>query len=115
MKNNRCQRINELKTYFGSNEYTCKYVLDRINLLSNKNRFRILCVLSKEECNVGEICELINGKISNVSQQLKMLQLSGLIDSRVESRNHIYYLKDDSIRALIAFLESTYSTPKKEG
>src|SRR6266702_4240891 len=77
----------ELKEAFRKNEVVCAKVISLFHLFSNKGRFRIACLLARGEFCVNEITEVVNeGKTSNVSQQLKMLALSGVIERRRENQ-----------------------------
>ena len=99
----------ELKARFAGNELLCKSVINVVSLISNKARFRILCLLREGEYSVNEIVDIIPaGKVSNISQQLKMLTLSGYLESRREDRKIYYSLADKRIRRLIDFLEKQY-------
>lgn len=63
-------------------------------LFSNKGRFRIACLLARSEFCVNEITEVVSkGKTSNISQQLKILTLSGVIERRREDQRILYCLK----------------------
>ena len=78
-------------------------------MIANKARFRILCLLREDWFSVNEIVEVIQaGKLTNISQQLKMLTLAGLIEKKKESRQVFYTLKDEAIREMIDFLEKQY-------
>ena len=78
-------------------------------MIANKARFRILCLLREDWFSVNEIVEVIQaGKLTNISQQLKMLTLAGLIEKKTESRQVFYTLKDEAIREMIDFLEKQY-------
>ncbi|TFH05596.1 MAG: transcriptional regulator [Spirochaetales bacterium] len=94
---------------FASSDLVCEKVVDRLQLVANKARFRILCLLRHDWFSVNEIVEVIQaGRLSNISQQLKMLTLAGLIEKRKEGRSVYYTLKDPEIRLIIDFLERHY-------
>jgi len=58
---------------------------------------------------VNEIVEVIQaGKLTNISQQLKMLTLAGLLEKKKEGRQVLYTLKDEAIQDMIDFLEKQY-------
>ena len=72
-------------------------------------RFRIACLLSRGEFCVNEITEIVSeGKTSNISQQLKMLALSGVIDRRRENQRILYRLKDRRVGKMIQFLQEQF-------
>ena len=79
------------------------------NLLSNKGRFRIVCLLARGEFCVNEITEVVNeGKLSNISQQLKILTLSDVIERRRDNHHILYRLKDERVRNLVEFLQEQF-------
>ncbi|MGJ8649632.1 MAG: ArsR/SmtB family transcription factor [Opitutaceae bacterium] len=99
----------EIKTQFENNEALCQKVIGIFQLAANKTRFRIICTLSKGDFCVNDIAEIIGAeRLSNVSQQLKMLRLAGLIESRREKSQVIYSLTDEKVRRMIAFLQEEF-------
>ncbi|MCX8157494.1 MAG: metalloregulator ArsR/SmtB family transcription factor [Verrucomicrobiae bacterium] len=95
----------QIQADFKRNEATCQKALTLLHLLSNKARFRIVCVLARGEFCVHEICEIVGGcNLSNISQQLKMLTLAGIIKKRRDQRRILYSLKDPRIAQLVEFL-----------
>lgn len=99
----------ELKARFRGNEAVCARVIGLFHLISNKIRFRILCVLSEGDFCVNDILGIIElGKVSNVSQQLKLLLLAGVVEKRRDKKQFIYRLKDTRVRAMIRHLQAQY-------
>lgn len=99
----------EIKREFQSNEAVCGKVLTLFHLVSNKTRFRIICMLARGEFCVNEIVHVVSaGKLSNISQQLKMLTLAGLIEKRRDSKHILYSLKDERVREMIGFLRRRF-------
>jgi ArsR family transcriptional regulator len=77
--------------------------------MSNKTRFRILCLLSEGDFCVNEIVDAIQtGKLSNVSQQLRILTLAGVLEKTREQQRVIYHLTDRRLAKLIKVLEREY-------
>ena len=106
MMNSVCQ---ELKEAFQKNEVVCVRVINLFHLFSNKGRFRIACLLARGEFCVNEITEVVSeGKMSNVSQQLKMLTLSGVIERRRDNQRILYRLKDKRVGKMIQFLQEQF-------
>jgi DNA-binding transcriptional ArsR family regulator len=102
-------KLKAVQTKFKSQEAVCHKVLTTLSLLANKSRFRILCALCESEFCVNELVEAVGlGKVSNISQQLKMLTLAGLISPFRRNKNIIYTLKDERVRAIVQFLELHY-------
>lgn len=100
------QRIRE---QFEANEAVCSHVLALFNLIANKGRFRIICMLAEGEFCVQEIVETVAcGKLSNISQQLKILTLAGLLQKRRDRRHCYYSLKDMRLKGLIQYLREQF-------
>ena len=49
--------IEEIKQRFASNEDVCGRVIETLSLMSNKTRFRILCMLAEGDFCVTEIVD----------------------------------------------------------
>lgn len=99
----------ELKEAFRRNEAACVRVVQLFQLFSNKGRFRIACLLARGEFCVNEITEVVSeGKTSNISQQLKILALSGVIERRRENQRILYTLKDKRVGNMIRFLQEQF-------
>lgn len=99
----------ELKDAFRKNEAVCARVIQLFQLFSNKGRFRIACLLARGEFCVNEITEVVSeGKTSNISQQLKILALSGVIERRREDQRILYRLKDQRVGSMIQFLQDNF-------
>ena len=91
----------QVKSDFQSSEATCNRVITVIQLLANKTRFRIVCLLTHGEFCVNDIVEVVGGRLSNVSQQLKTLTLAGIIERRRDQKNVLYSLRDERVRQMI--------------
>jgi len=99
----------ELRHEFSKSEEMCGQVIDLFQLMSNKQRFRIVCILSRGEFCVTEIAEILGTeKVSNISQQLKVLRLAGVIRCRREEKNMVYSLVDQRLRKVLDYLKSIY-------
>jgi DNA-binding transcriptional ArsR family regulator len=99
----------ELKEAFRKNEVVCARVIHLFHLFSNKGRFRIACLLARGEFCVNDITDVVSeGKTSNISQQLKMLTLSGVIERRRENQHILYRLKDPRVGKMIQFLQQQF-------
>lgn len=106
MLNELGQRIQQ---EFRANDALCQRVIHLIQLLSNKCRFRTLCVLARGEFCVHEIAEIVGEtKLSNISQQLRLLSLAGVVESSRQGREIRYRLADSRVRGLIQYLRRTY-------
>jgi DNA-binding transcriptional ArsR family regulator len=101
-----CARI---KKDFERNAAVCAKTLDLLHLISNKVRFRIICLLTRGDFCVQDIAGVVgHGNLSNTSQQLKILRLAGLISQRREARRIIYSLTDDRVRDMISYLRKKF-------
>ena len=103
-------KLEKIRNKFAAGEEVCKNVLQLFSLLSNKTRFRIICMLSEGDFCVNEIVETVQiGKISHISQQLRILTLSGILEKRRDAQKVIYSLCDVRYAALVKFLEKTFT------
>ena len=101
--------IQKIKEKFNGKEEVCGRMIDLFSILSNKIRFRILCLLLDGDYCVTDIVDIIQiGKISNVSQQLKLLTMTGLIQSRRDKKQIFYSIKNEKIRELIAYIQESF-------
>jgi DNA-binding transcriptional ArsR family regulator len=83
-------------------------VAELLKVLSHPQRLLILCSLIPGEKSVGEIEESCEASQSAVSQFLKSMRLSGLIDSRRDGQ-HIYYrISDERVLKLVKSLHSIF-------
>ena len=80
------------------------------SLFSNGIRFKILCVLREGDRCVKDITEIVGGKHSNISQQLKMLALAGYVTRERMDKMIIYHLSDQRVVKVIDFLREQFET-----
>jgi DNA-binding transcriptional ArsR family regulator len=88
----------------------CQLVVGTLSLLANSRRLRILCVLADGELSVNEIVRAVKGRVSGVSQQLKLLTMAGYLERRREDRSIIYGLADRRVRRILHFLKDQFPT-----
>jgi len=86
----------------------CERAPQVLSLVSNETRLRILCLLSHGDYCVSEIADLVGGKYSNISQQLKMLTLAGCLTKERREKLVFFHLGDETVRRLIRFLRSEF-------
>ncbi|RME91597.1 MAG: transcriptional regulator [Verrucomicrobia bacterium] len=99
----------QIQQEFRANDALCQRVIRLIQLLANKCRFRILCVLTRGEFCVNDIAEIVGEtKLSNISQQLRLLTLAGVVTRRRHGREILYRLADERVRELIDHLRRTH-------
>ena len=96
---------NQLRSRFIRERSRCQRIMDMLSLVSNKTRFQILCALHEDDFCVNELVEIVGGKMSNVSQQLKSLSLAGMVSRRRENQRIIYSLSDKSVCNLLTYLQ----------
>jgi len=89
-------------------EARCAQAVETLALLANARRLRILCALADRDLSVAEIARAVNGRISGVSQQLKLLTLAGHLERRRSDRSVIYRLKDPRVRRILHFLKDQF-------
>jgi DNA-binding transcriptional ArsR family regulator len=70
-------------------------------LLSDPTRLHLLWTLAEGEADVGRLTEACGASRTAVSQHLAKLRLAGLVESRKQSRNVIYRLRDGHLRLLV--------------
>ena len=102
--------IEQIKERFTDNENVCQRVTGILSLMSNKTRFRILCTLAEGDFCVTEIVEAVQaGKLSNISQPLRILTLAGVLEKTREKQRVIYHLRDRRLAKLIETLEKQFA------
>jgi DNA-binding transcriptional ArsR family regulator len=99
-----------IKKEFEKNSALCEHVVTLLHLISNKVRFRIVCLLTRGEFCVNDIMDVVDegSKLSNISQQLTILRLGGIVQKRRQNKLIIYAIKDERVRQLIEFLCRQY-------
>jgi len=103
------EQLQQIKAEFEGNQQVCEQVIGLFQLLSNKVRFRIVCMLLQGEACVQEIADVISeGQMSNISQQLRMLRLAGIVAKRRDKKQIVYRIDDPRIGGLINFLRCEY-------
>ncbi|USD20117.1 ArsR/SmtB family transcription factor [Microbulbifer variabilis] len=76
--------------------------------LANQDRLLLLCQLSQEELNVGELEERLGLRQPSLSQQLGVLRREGLVDTRREGKHVYYRVADPRVMALLQTLYQLY-------
>ena len=76
-------------------------VVDQLKALGESNRFRIMMMLREKPLCVCEIKCILDISGSNLSNHLKILKYADLLGHRRDGKWVEYYLKDDSVRALL--------------
>jgi DNA-binding transcriptional ArsR family regulator len=76
-------------------EFECRQAAALFRALGDEERLRLVLLLSRGECSVGEIAERLGDALPTVSQRLKTLRYAGLVRARRDGR-HVYYGLDDA-------------------
>lgn len=98
-----------LKNRFLTNDKACNEIIKTLELFSSKTRFRILCILLDQDFCVSDIAEIVeDGKISNISQQLKILTLANILSRYRVGKMVFYKLEDERIRTIVNFLHQQF-------
>lgn len=89
-------------------------VLDRLSILADPTRSRILLLLERHELTVGELCAILQLPQSTVSRHLKLLSDDGWLVARGEATTRFYKMVvsrlDNATRDLWAVVKSQYIT-----
>jgi DNA-binding transcriptional ArsR family regulator len=74
--------------------------------LSDPKRLLIVSALRHGERSVGELCELIGARQSNISQHLALMRHLGLVETRRADNNVLYRLADARIAEAVELLRA---------
>lgn len=108
------ETLEQIKQRFKNNEAVCQKVSNLFALISNRTRFRILCLLRESDFCVGDIVETIQtSNFSNISQQLRLLNIAGIVEHRRDGKRIIYKLVDERVRDIITYLHDNFMTVKE--
>jgi len=75
-----------------------------LKALASSARLKLVNVLVKGEYTVSELCKLTGLKQSLVSQQLKILRLNNIVESRKEVPHTYYKLKEKNVISILSCL-----------
>lgn len=87
---------------------SCEEVAQILKALSHPQRLLVLGYLLNGEKTVGELEEVCDLSQSQLSQFLSRMKLEGLIDSRKEGRYQFYFVADESLKHLMATIQTEY-------
>ena len=77
------------------NTLTAPPILERISVLGDETRARILALLEVSEFTVSELCAALQTPQPTVSRHLRTLASEGWVEARTEGRNRHYRLSTD--------------------
>ncbi len=76
-------------------------LVDFLKVLADRNRLRILGMLTEREHSVKEIAASLNIKEPSASWHLQQLKGLGLVEIRAEGTNRFYRLRQEGIHSLL--------------
>ncbi len=82
--------------------------------LANPRRLRILALLARTEKSVGELADVLDVPLSNVSQNLALLRRQGLVIARKSGQTVHYRLADRRIIEACTLIRSVLLDRLKE-
>ena len=100
--------------FFFQKRKNCDQLLAMFSLFANENRFKILCTLSEGDYCVNDLVKATGGKPSNISQQLKILNLAGYIERNRQGKLIYYHLKEGKIKNLLEYLYDNFGEPSPD-
>ena len=77
--------------------------------LSDPKRLLIVSALRHGERSVGELCQLVGARQSNISQHLALMRHIGLVEARRADNNVLYRLADPRIAEAVELLRAVQS------
>jgi len=88
-------------------------ILDRLSVLGDETRTRILALLERSEFTVTELCSVLQAAQPTVSRHLKTLASEGWVEARVDGRNRHYRVSpklDESVREVWRIVRGELAT-----
>ena len=76
-----------------------------LKALADETRFKIVLFLLNERKSVSEITSHVEKAQPTVSLQLKLLEMSNVVESSKEGRKVFYQVSDEKIKRIIAALK----------
>ena len=83
-------------------------ISELLQACSHASRLMLLCQLSQEELNVGELETKLGLHQPSLSQHLGILRRQGLIEGRRSGQQIYYKLTDDRAKALVGSLYTIF-------
>ncbi|WP_370638445.1 ArsR/SmtB family transcription factor [Aurantimonas sp. VKM B-3413] len=75
-----------------------------LSLIANPVRLRILCLLAKQEMQVGALASAVGVSQSALSQHLAKLRAGGAVETRRDRQAVHYRLAEGEVRAIMGSL-----------
>ena len=89
----------------------CMRVVEILKAMGHPVRLRLVALLCDGEHNVGSLAESLGVPQTTVSQQLRILRMSGLVSVTRTGGFGIYRLAEPKLRTLISCLSSCKVEP----
>lgn len=103
------EELDRIRQQFKDHQMVCEQVVGLFHLLSSKVRFRTVCMLMYGEACVQDIAEVVTaGKMTNISQQLRVLRLAGVVKQRRDKKQILYSLADPKVARMIEYLRGEF-------
>jgi ArsR family transcriptional regulator len=80
--------------------------IEFLNIISEENRLKIICLLKKEEKCVCDIWQYLNLPQNLISHHLKVLRNFGLVSSKQEGLKVIYSINKKIIKKYLKLLKN---------
>ncbi|MBT3218416.1 MAG: winged helix-turn-helix transcriptional regulator [Proteobacteria bacterium] len=94
-----------MTTIFTENPKLATTAAELLKALGHPLRLRIIALLANKEASVNELVEQLDVKQPIVSQQLRILRLSGLVESRREGGYSAYFLMKPHLKNMLSCIE----------
>lgn len=95
------------------NQSDLEWLLEALKALADDKRLRIVCYLSSQKYNVGELAELLRLSEPTVSHHLAKLREVGLVNLTVDGNQRIYRLNEDTLHRLSQKVDALKNVPKE--
>lgn len=90
-----------------------QHIAEVLKAVAHPLRMRIVAILVKRDARVSELAELLGEHQAIISQQLRILRMSGLVEVAREHGAMRYCLAEPRLRKLVSCFESDAPTPAK--
>lgn len=88
------------------NDKKCEEAVRILKALSHPVRLTIIRMLAESQCNVSQLEKQVGLSQSGVSQHLRILRLSGIIEPKRDGKEICYQIVDDKAAKVIQILIS---------
>ena len=88
-------------------------IADKLNVMANANRLKILCHLASGPLSVGELEEKVELSQSAISQHLAKMRHAGVLYCKKDAQTRYYFIKDDSTLRFMLHLYDIFCADKE--